>query len=264
MKAPSSKITILGLLTTVLGSTLIISPALALNTPGSATGTGAGTGASTESAFCKNITTATAKITTSLSDAAKKRIDAEAARNQKIADNRTKWDQELATNRAKWDAQRQENFAKLEAKATTDAQKVAVTTYEKAITDAIATRRTANDAARSAYRKGVDDAIAARRTTVSAQVATFQSAVASAIAAAESTCASDPKSTTAKDTLKTSLKDAHTAFQADRANDEKVSTTVADLAKTRDGAIKANDAAFATATAAARDALKAAFKGTTI
>jgi hypothetical protein len=253
MKLTSNIIRKSALLVTITTATLLPMQVFAL---------GNGTVAVTvESPFCKNLGTTTSKVTTTLTDLVKKHTDAEATRDQKIAANRTKWDQELAANRAKWDTQRTDNFTKLQAKATTDDQKAAAATYVDTVKAAITARRSANDSARSAFRAGVDAAIATRRTQVSAQSDTFTSSVNTDIAAAQSTCASDSKSTVARETFKTSMKTTRTTFMADRAGDDKVTTVVAELVKTRDTTIKTNDDSFKAKTAAARNELKVSFKG---
>ena len=210
--------------------------------------------------FCTGVATKLGDATNKVQAARDKATAAQADRATKISDNRAKWDQELAANRAKWDQQRQDNFAKLEAKATTDAQKAAVKTYEQTITDAITKRREANDAARTTFRKGVDDAVANQKSTVNAQIVIMQNAISTAVTSAEAACTSGTaNAATIKTNLQTAIKNAKDTFNNARKNDGALGEKIKALAQTRNDAIKANDAAFEATAKAAREALKAAF-----
>ncbi len=212
------------------------------------------------SPFCTNIVSNVGKINSSL-NAAKLKVDE--ARTERVATqtaNRAKWDQELAANRAKWDQQRQENFTKLEAKATTDAQKTAVQTYKKAITDAISTRRATNDKARADFRSAVDSLISGQNSTVNAQSVILTTTISTAISTAQAACYATPaEGATIRTTLQAGIKTAKETFNNARKSDSNLGDQIQKLAETRNTTIKANDSAFEAAAKAARDTLKAAF-----
>lgn len=216
--------------------------------------------AATTSPFCNNLQNRASQITTNLTNMKNKVDDAWSKASQTLTTNRQKEDQEIATDRQTWDTQRQDNYTKLEAKATTDSQKAAVQAYITAVNNAVATRRTAYDAARTAFRSGVDSAIATRHSEVTDQLNAFVDSANSAIATAEASCIANPANgATIRSTLIDSLKTARTTFQTDRKDDSKIGTQVVQLAQVRKAAFKAADAAFATSLSAARQALKAAF-----
>jgi hypothetical protein len=212
------------------------------------------------SPFCTNIVTNVGKLTTSL-NAAKVKVDS--ARTDRVSQqtaNRTKWDQELAANRTKSDQQRKDNFTKLEAKATTDAQKTAVKNYESTITDAIAKRRDANDAARATFRSGVDSAISSQNSTINAQSVLLSTAISTAISTAQAACYATPANGPAiRETLQASIKTAKDTFNTARKSDGTIGDQIQKLTEIRNTAIKANDSAFEAAAKTARDTLKAAF-----
>ncbi|OVE78974.1 hypothetical protein BVY00_01580 [bacterium G20] len=218
-----------------------------------------------ESPFCTNLPNTISKVSTDISNLKSKMTAERSKLDQQIAAGRAKWDQEIKNSRAKWDQERQGYFLKLEAKATTDAQKSAVKTYEAAITAAVNIRRTANDAARTTYYAGVDSAISNQRATVDGQVATFTGSVNSAESTAQSSCAATPSSgPDIRTTFQAAMKSARESYTAARKSDGNIKDQVKQLAQTRDASFKSNDATFDASSKAARDALKAAFKSTNI
>jgi hypothetical protein len=215
--------------------------------------------------FCSKLTSDDTEIEHGLSEKKGQKDAAETKRSQDVASDRAKWDQELKDNRTKWDAERQADFAKLEAKATTPAQTAAVKAYETTITNAVNTRRKANDTARAAFRAGVDNAIAAQKSTVSSQTSAFTTAVNAAIATAKASCAANPaNAATIRSTLQVALKNARETFAGNRKDDSKLGDAIKVLAATRNAAIKANDTTFEATAKAARGALKAAFGSTDV
>jgi len=139
--------------------------------------------------------------------------------------------QKVAEARAKSDAARLTNFTTLESKATNDAQKQAVQTYEAAVRSAIANRRASYDVAKTTFHSAVQSAVAAKRANVTAQLTTFNA----------------------------SMNSARTTFQSGRTSDATVSATVKQLVATRNAAFQAADTAFHTAMTAAKAALATAF-----
>jgi hypothetical protein len=213
-----------------------------------------------ESAFCTNLPTTITTVNNSIATLTGKLGTAFTNRTDTFTANRAQWDSELATKRAQWDQQRQTSFTKLEAKATTSAQKTAVQTYETTITNAVTTRRSANDAARDTFRTAALGVINGRQSTIEGQLATFKDAVTAAETTAQASCTSDPsQGVSNRTTFRDALKTAREAYTADRKSDSQVGDQIKTLAQTRDTTIKANDATFTATASAARQALKTAF-----
>jgi len=99
------------------------------------------------SPVCTNLTTSTAKITTNLDTLQAKVTQAQTSQDQKQTVDWQQVDQKVSAARSTADTARINDFTKLEAKATTAAQKQAVTAYELAVHNAVTTRRAAADTA---------------------------------------------------------------------------------------------------------------------
>ncbi len=256
----ASKSVVLGLLLTFSVATL---PAFAVE-PAKPNQAANQTTTPKESPFCTNLSATVSKVNTNVTNLKAKITSSFAQRDSEIASNRAKWDQEIKDNRAKWDKVRQDNFTKLETKAQTDAQKAAVKTYESAITNAVTTRRAAYDAARVTYRGAEDGAIAAKRDKINGQIANFTNGVNGAISTAQASCAATPSNGPAiRDKFSADMKAAGDTYSQDRKNDD-IGSTLKQLAQTRNAAFAAADKTFDATAQAARDALKAAFKGASI
>lgn len=212
------------------------------------------------SPFCTNLSTRVSSITSQVNNLSGKVAPAWAQQDEKLSSADQKVDQDVAAARQKADSDRDANFTKLEAKATTDAQKQAVQTYETAVKTAVTTRRGAYDAARQTFRTGVKDAVLARRSTVAAQISQFKASVNAAVASAQASCTSNPASgASVRTTLVSALKTARQTFQSNRKGDETVGSQVKQLAATRNDSFKAADQAFKASMVTARDALRQAF-----
>ena len=252
MKALYSR-PVLAITATIFASSLVIAvtttPARAISIPDSAKNT-----------FCSNIGSNLSKISQSVDTARAKAKTAREDQQKTVADNRAKLSQELAAKRQEWDTKRQENFDALAQKATTDAQKTAVTAYQKTISDAVTKRRAANDAARQTFQTAVSNLIASQKSTADAQATIFASSVSTAITSAQAACLANPTDiTNIKNTLQASLKSARETFNNARKADASIGEQVKQLAQTRIETVKANDAEFLATTKAARETLKAAF-----
>ena len=211
--------------------------------------------------FSANLPKRASQVTTTLTKPGDKVAGHRAEQAKKRPENRTKTDQESATKRAGWDADRLANFTKLEAKATTDAQKAAVATYETAIRAAVTARRNANEQARATFRTGVDSLLDTHDVMLTSQTTTYTFAVSAALDTAKASCLATPKEgVTIHNTLEASLKAARDSFKTARQGNDKVSTQVKQLADARNNSFKANNATFDAASKAARDALKAVLK----
>ncbi|MEJ0021898.1 MAG: hypothetical protein WDN47_05000 [Candidatus Doudnabacteria bacterium] len=149
------------------------------------------------------------------------------------------------------------DIAKLNAKATTDAQKAAVASFQVSVQAAQTTRQQAIQAAISAYMTAVQQEITNRENTVQTAATTFQSAVTAALAKAKSDCASKVDSPTARATFAASISSANTTFKASVTG--LATGQLIALAQTRDNAIQAANQAFRASLQQAVVTLKAAF-----
>ena len=214
----------------------------------------------TSSPFCTNLAATVAKVNGQMASLQAKLTSARTTRDNQLAANQSKWDSALEAARSKADAARQSNFAQLESKATTSAQKSAVQTYEAAVMSAVATRRAANDQARTTFRSALLGLLGAHRGQVDTQATAFSTAVKSAEDSATAACQATPaEGASIRATFQAAMKTARQTYITSRQEDSKLGSQIAQLAHTRDEAIKANDTAFLAATKSAREALKAAF-----
>ena len=219
------------------------------------------TDSSNKSGFCNGLSKRAEQINKNVADKVAKMESAQTKRDQEIAANQSKWDSEIKSARDEADAQRKENFTKLEAKATTDEQKSAVLAYEKSVTEAVSARRANFDAARASFRSSIEADIMAHQTDVKTQIATMKSSVASAIATAQAECSSNPSnSSSIRQKLIASLKEARMTFKDQRKNDTKVSDDIGKIQETKKTAFEDAKKTFKSTTSEARETLKTALE----
>jgi hypothetical protein len=173
--------------------------------------------------------------------------------------NVTQHDSKLAELRAEWDANRNAQFSKLEEKATTEAQKKAVSDFETIVKDAIAKRRAAVDVALEAFRSGVKDLINSRTEGASTDKTALIDAIHAAFEAAKSNCSDNTKLTDIKTILKKSIQAAREKFMADKKNTPKVGEGIQALIDARKEAVGKALADFKATMEKARTDLKKAF-----
>lgn len=209
--------------------------------------------------FCSRIAQYALQIDQNLANRQAKLHAAQQNRLTNLQNRDNNNDTKLADLRKQWDQNRDQQFAKLEARATTDAQKQAVQTFETTIRAAITARRSAIDAAIETFRTGLAQVLTQRQTKVATAISSFQTSVDAAINKAKSDCGSgmDPK--TVRAAFIASLKTARTQFQTDRQAIDKLATNVQPLVTARRTAIEAAVQTFKTAAEQARTALKTAF-----
>lgn len=264
MNQPTKFLKLLSVGLAVLSIASFTTPALALSSANQAALSSTASQAAQKAkgvAFCTGLSAAASTLTTKLSDLQTKLTTTQTQRTTKIADRRTATDQAIASARSKADQSRQSAYATLQGKAKTDAQKTAVTTYEATITDAVSTRRSANDSARTTYRTAVDGLLSDNTNAVNGQVTTFISSVTTAISDATTSCQTDSANgSQIHTTFQAALKSAKDTFQSTRANNPKLSDQIKALAQTRDTGIKTNDAAFQATASTARQTLQSALK----
>ena len=213
----------------------------------------------TTTTFCANFDTQTTKLQTK---AAEKEIELGKTREErsgKLAKSRESRDNKLEEAREKGSTARTEQYAKLLGKATTDAQKQAVATYQATITAAIATRQAAVNAAIASFQSGVDGLLAKRKTDTDSALKKFKDAVYAAEAKAKADCAAGVDEKTIRQTLRTAVAAVRTQLQADRKVLTPMSTEIATLTKTRRAAVDKAFADFKATAETAKTTLKAAF-----
>ncbi len=225
----------------------------------SATQAVAKTEANRSTTTCKSIDQLATKVQSQLSERKtkvdSKRIDIYV----KTSTHRENRDTELVNKRADWDTKRQENFDTLRAKAKTDEQKQAVEDYVTAITEAIKTRRMANDIAFMTFKNTVDDLKKTISESVNGNISTTTASINQTITDAKVSCASGQSADTVRQTVKSKLEAARQRSKADRESITKNDLLKAATQKRNDD-IKLNNEAFKTSTTVAREQLKTAFK----
>lgn len=169
---------------------------------------------------------------------------------------------ERAGKRGEEDAQRAQWYATLLAKATTDAQKSAVAEFQATMEAAVKTRRAAIDASVEAFRSSVDASLSSRTSGMDAAATALKSASDAAIATAKASCDNGTEPAAVREQFTADMKAARGTFQSARQSLEKVRTDASTLAETKNAAIKSAMETFKSAADAAREALLAAFKGT--
>jgi len=212
-----------------------------------------------ETLFCTNLPADISKINANINNLTGKLSTAQSNRLKNLNSNWAKVDQTLADDRTKWASDRQTQFTKLESKATTAAEKAAVSAFETTITAAIKARESANDAAIASYRSAVSSLVSNKQSSTNGQVTAFVNAVGATEAAATAACQANPSDTSIRTTFQSALRSARLTYISNRSGDSSISAQIKALAATRDAAIKANNAAFRAAQTAAEKALKAAF-----
>jgi hypothetical protein len=155
-------------------------------------------------------------------------------------------------------AQRSANQAALMAKATSDAQKAAVTAYEQSITSAVEARRSAVDTARSTFRSGMNALLTNHQAAVSGRVTAFQISINDAFSTASSSCTDNTDGATVRASLLQAIASVRQTFESQRTSDT-VKGDVQALIAARNQAVRAANNTFLQSAQDARQTLKAAF-----
>lgn len=181
----------------------------------------------------------------------------------KVAEKTTKKESEIdakrASGRVDTDNKRIKTADKLNTKAKTDAQKVAVAAYTKAISDSATARRTEIDAAVKIYREGVAAVYTVKTTDTDTGFLAYKTSVEAAIQKATADCVNKVSSKTVSVSFNKSVKDAKTTLTASKKNSTQ-NTQIKALKETRDAAFKKAEADFKQATDKARADLIMAMK----
>jgi len=172
----------------------------------------------------------------------------------------------LANLRAQWDTNLNGQFSALEAKETTSAQKQAVSDFETAVKNAIATRRSAVDTAMTDFRTSVKGLITTQGQGTDSDLTTYENAIESDFNTANQSCqATSPDDAAISSTLQSSLQAARSQFQSSQQSLPKAggNSDIQALITTRKAAIDQAMSDFKSAMETARTNLKAAFPNNT-
>ncbi len=247
----------------VAGSAMLLAPfaAFAQNTAAVNANVGANAGANVrlDANFCTNLSIASTKVETGVNDKDDTLNKNQTDRLAKVVQDRADRDAKLQQTRTDSDGTRAAEFAKLNLKASTDAQKTAVATFQANMTAAISLRRSAVDAAIASFRTSVSALISSHQGSVNSAATTFKNSVSAAVAQANSSCAAGVAPKTVRATFIASIKAARQQFSTDRKAQQDLGPQVKALEETKDAAITAALNTFKASANQARIALKAAF-----
>jgi hypothetical protein len=209
--------------------------------------------------ICAAVNNLSDKIGQKMIDSGAKFEKKKADNNNALAERQGKRDSQLAANRANWNEKSDKQFVKLERRASSTAEKDAVTAFKTAMKTAIATRQAAVDKAVADYRAGLKDKMSARQVALDTAIVTYKAAQQTAFDKAKADCAANVDQKTANNTLKAALKAAQDKFKTDRQAIEKLGPNVEALTAAKKVAIDKAVSDFKVAAEKARIALKTAF-----
>lgn len=245
-----------GIIAAAIGISLLL-PSFAF----AQTGTGTGTARGERLNFCTAIDQLTGKVGGAISERELKYQEKRAERRIKLDERFVDRDVKRSEHRSAWDTRRDEWQVKLSERATSDAQKAAVTKFIADIDAAIALRRSAVDSAVSAFRTGVDTAVKDRQGTVDSLVTVFKTETDAALAKAKADCAAQVAPKAVREAFVLSMKAAREKLRAGVKALENRKDTLKPLADARKTAIESAVAHFKVSASKAREELRAAFPG---
>lgn len=164
-----------------------------------------------------------------------------------------------AALRSSIDAERSKNIADLRAKARTDAERQAVDAYASAVGQAVQARRQVVDEARAIFKNSLLTIISERQATLSGQAQALKLGVADAYATAQNNCSDAMPANQVRVSLLQALAAARQHYQSERTDDPTVGQQIRQLIADRQASVTSANDTFNTATATARQTLKAAF-----
>ena len=214
-------------------------------------------GGTTSDNFCSRIETVFSQIDQRMASRQAKLAQINSQRQSNLAANRNRVDTELAKKRSDWSSNRAKQYAALESRAKTPEQVEAVGIFKASIEEAIATRKTAVDAAMSAFRSSLDQNIITRNTAITAAITNFTNKTNAAQDKAKADCAAKVKILTIAKNYRTSMVSARTEYLNALRAIEKINAV--NLLAIRRQAINKAISDFLAASEKARIALKAAF-----
>ena len=207
--------------------------------------------------FCSKMTTVFSQIDQRMATRQAKLVQFNSQRQSTIASNESRVDAQLAQKRTNWSADRAKQYAALEAKTKTEQQKQAVATFKTAMEAAIATRQAGVNTAVSTFRTGLDQNIATRNTAIKSAITAFNNSTSAAQSKAEADCSAKVRPLTIAKTYRASMMAARNEYANALRAIEKIN--VRGLVETRRVAVKKAVDDFQTSAQQARATLKVAF-----
>lgn len=159
-------------------------------------------------------------------------------KKSRIEERRNLITQNLESRRFEWDENRKERYAKLMERAQTDAQKIAVVNFQKAIEEAVAQRRNAINKATEEFRGSMDSALSDRKNLIDKAVETYQKDRKEAFEKAKASCDAGRSSSEVRAQLHSDLESALKKFRSSRMSAEKLNEKVKLLSETKRQAVK--------------------------
>jgi hypothetical protein len=203
-----------------------------------------------QGSFCTRVSTLQTKLADQVTATEKKVTLREESKTAIIIKKESDVDAKRAESRAKAEGSRAQKWDKMISKAKTSSQKTAVEAYKKAITDAVAVRRSAVDASVKAYREGLAELMKNKTSNVDAALATFKTTIDAALVKAQADCAAGVVDKTVSTVFNKSVSDARATLASSRKTNK--SEELKALKKVRDDAFKKAEAEFKSATDKAR------------
>ena len=197
----------------------------------------------------RQVTNRTTKLQTRQQEGINKLTERRNARNEREIENRVKRE-----------GNRSEHYTKLEARATTDAQREAVTAFRAAVETAITARKTAVNAATQSFRQSMDQLIAVRQTAINTAINAFQSSQTAAINQARADCAAGIDARTAHKTFRANIRVAQEQFNNERQAIEARKDLIEPIRASKRQAIEDVTINFKVAMEKARTDLQTAFQ----
>lgn len=210
--------------------------------------------------FCTKIPTFGEKINSQIFEREAELMKKRAESDKMFELRKGAVDIKLSERRGDWDDNFSRHFSLLESRATTDAQKAAVTKFRATVELASKERRTAIDAVIASFSGNVATTTAVRKMKVDEAVRVYKVALDAATAKAKADCVATPASEKAvRETYRTALKIAKEEFKSDMKAIEKIRSIVNDLSADHKAAIQKANEAFKAKVQAALTELKTAF-----
>lgn len=207
--------------------------------------------------FCTNIDATGAKIISAIDTKSGTTNTRNAKRLATLSDARQKRDEALSTKRAEHDTALDAHYAALMKKASTSAQKAAVTTFKASTDAAIKARRDAIDVAIKTYRTGIDDLISKKFGTLNTDLATLKTSANAALTKAKSSCTAGTDSKTVYTTFRSDIRTARDAYKTTHTL-TKIKEDIKVLSTSRKASVDAAIATFKDSMTVARALLKTA------
>lgn len=187
--------------------------------------------------FCSMIDTSNVKVLQSFEENENKRSLKEHDARNKFGDNRGEKEQQLQKKRSEWDEKRTNALNDLQIRATTEAQKMALSNFKAVVTAGIISRRASIDAATKRYQEGIESAVLLRSSSLSSAEQILKNSLNAAISRSKADCLSGVNSKKVKANLKADLKNARKAFNEAISVRQKSNPSIQSLIDARNASV---------------------------